>query len=42
MQQAAGTPGADTATQLSKLADLKNQGVLTEEEFQSEKSSSSR
>jgi hypothetical protein len=34
----AGTPGADTASQLSKLADLKNQGVLTEEEFQSEKS----
>ena len=38
VREAAGTPGADTATQLSKLADLKNQGVLTEEEFQSEKS----
>jgi ABC-type multidrug transport system fused ATPase/permease subunit len=37
VRQAAGTPGADTATQLSKLADLKSQGVLTEEEFQSEK-----
>lgn len=38
VRQAAGTPGTDTASQLSKLADLKNQGVLTEEEFQSEKS----
>ena len=38
VREAAGTPGADTASQLSKLADLKNQGVLTEEEFQSEKS----
>jgi ABC-type multidrug transport system fused ATPase/permease subunit len=37
VRQAAGTSGADTATQLSKLADLKTQGVLTEEEFQSEK-----
>ncbi len=38
VREAAGTPGGDTASQLSKLADLKNQGVLTEEEFQSEKS----
>jgi len=38
VREAAGTPGADTASQLSKLADLKTQGVLTEEEFQSEKS----
>ncbi|HEY1445214.1 MAG TPA: SHOCT domain-containing protein [Acidimicrobiales bacterium] len=37
VREAAGAPGADTASQLSKLADLKNQGVLTEEEFQSEK-----
>ena len=38
VRQAAGTEGADTASQLSKLADLKSQGVLSEEEFQSEKS----
>jgi ABC-type multidrug transport system fused ATPase/permease subunit len=38
VREAAGTPGVDTASQLSKLADLKTQGVLTEEEFQSEKS----
>jgi hypothetical protein len=38
VRSAAGTEGADTASQLSKLADLKSQGVLTEEEFQSEKS----
>ncbi len=37
VRQAAGTEGADTASQLSKLADLKSQGLLTEEEFQSEK-----
>jgi ABC-type multidrug transport system fused ATPase/permease subunit len=37
VRQAAGTQGADTATQLQKLADLKNQGILTEDEFQSEK-----
>jgi ABC-type multidrug transport system fused ATPase/permease subunit len=37
VRQAAGSEGADTASQLSKLADLKSQGVLTEEEFQSEK-----
>ena len=38
VRQTAAAPGGDTASQLSKLADLKNQGVLTEEEFQSEKS----
>ena len=37
MRQAAGTPGEDTASQLSKLADLKNQGVLTEAEFEAQK-----
>jgi hypothetical protein len=37
VRQAAGTPGADTASQLSKLADLKSQGVITEAEFESEK-----
>jgi len=37
VREAAGTSGADTASQLSKLADLKTQGVLTEEEFQSQK-----
>ena len=37
VRQAAGTPGADTASQLEKLAGLKSSGVLTEEEFQSEK-----
>ena len=38
VRQTAGSSGGDTASQLSKLADLKSQGVLTEEEFQSEKS----
>jgi ABC-type multidrug transport system fused ATPase/permease subunit len=38
VRQTAGGSGVDTASQLSKLADLKSQGVLTEEEFQSEKS----
>ena len=37
VREAAGTPGADTATQLHKLADLKNQGVLTEAEFEAQK-----
>ena len=37
VRQTAGTSGGDTASQLSKLADLKSQGVLTEEEFQSQK-----
>jgi uncharacterized membrane protein YcjF (UPF0283 family) len=37
VKQAAGTPGADTASQLSKLADLKTQGVLTDAEFEAQK-----
>jgi hypothetical protein len=37
VQQAAGTPGASTADQLSKLADLKAQGVLTDAEFEAQK-----
>jgi ABC-type multidrug transport system fused ATPase/permease subunit len=37
VQQAAGTSGASTADQLSKLADLKSQGVLTDAEFESQK-----
>jgi hypothetical protein len=38
VKQTAGTPGTDTATQLSKLADLKTQGVLTDAEFEAQKS----
>jgi hypothetical protein len=37
VKQAAGTPGASTADQLSKLADLKSQGVLTDAEFDAQK-----
>jgi hypothetical protein len=37
VRQTAGTSGSDTASQLSKLADLRSQGVLTEEEFQAQK-----
>src|ERR1700733_8009634 len=37
VRQAAGTEGADTATQLSKLADLKTQGVITDAEFDTQK-----
>ena len=37
VKQAAGTPGASTADQLSKLADLKSQGVLTDAEFEAQK-----
>jgi hypothetical protein len=37
VRQAAAAPGEDTASQLSKLADLKNQGVLTEAEFETQK-----
>jgi ABC-type multidrug transport system fused ATPase/permease subunit len=36
VRQAAGS-GDDTATQLSKLADLKSQGVLTDAEFEAQK-----
>ena len=38
VRQAAGTPGASTADQLSKLADLKTQGVLSDAEFEAQKS----
>jgi ABC-type multidrug transport system fused ATPase/permease subunit len=38
VKQAAGTPGASTADQLSKLADLKSQGVLSDAEFDAQKS----
>jgi len=37
VKQAAGTSGAGTADQLSKLADLKSQGVLTDAEFEAQK-----
>ena len=37
VKQAASTGGADTADQLSKLADLKSQGVLTDAEFEAQK-----
>jgi hypothetical protein len=38
VKEAAGTDGASTADQLTKLADLKSQGVLTDAEFESQKS----
>ncbi len=38
VRQAAGTPGASSADQLKKLADLKDQGVLTDAEFEAQKS----
>ena len=37
VRQAAGSDGADTASQLSKLADLKAQGVLNDAEFEAQK-----
>lgn len=37
VRQAAGSEGADTASQLSKLADLKSQGVITDAEFEAQK-----
>jgi hypothetical protein len=37
VRQAAATPGEDTTSQLSKLADLKSQGVLTDAEFEAQK-----
>ena len=37
VRQAAGTSGDSTADQLSKLADLKSQGVLTDAEFDAQK-----
>jgi membrane protease subunit (stomatin/prohibitin family) len=33
----AAAPATDTVTQLQKLADLKSQGILTDEEFQAQK-----
>ena len=38
VKQAAGTSSDTTADQLSKLADLKSQGVLTDAEFDAQKS----
>ena len=38
VRQAAGSSGDDTASQLSKLADLRSQGVLTDAEFEAQKS----
>ncbi len=37
VRQTAGTSGASTADQLAKLADLKNQGVLSDAEFEAQK-----
>ena len=37
VKQAAGAPGTSTADQLSKLAGLKSQGLLTDAEFDAEK-----
>src|SRR5580704_3771889 len=37
VKQAAGTSGDNTADQLSKLADLKSQGVITDAEFEAQK-----
>jgi ABC-type multidrug transport system fused ATPase/permease subunit len=37
VKETAGTSGGDVASQLSKLADLKSQGVLTDAEFEAQK-----
>jgi Short C-terminal domain/Phospholipase_D-nuclease N-terminal len=37
VKQTAGTPGSSTADQLSKLAGLKSQGLLSDDEFEAEK-----
>jgi ABC-type multidrug transport system fused ATPase/permease subunit len=37
VRQAAGTEGADSASQLAKLADLRAQGVITDAEFEAQK-----
>jgi hypothetical protein len=37
VRQAAGSSGDDSASQLSKLADLKTQGVLSDAEFEAQK-----
>ena len=38
VKQTAGTPGSTTADQLTKLSELKDKGILTDAEFESEKS----
>jgi ABC-type multidrug transport system fused ATPase/permease subunit len=38
VRQTAGTSGANSADQLAKLADLKSQGVITDAEFEEQKS----
>jgi len=38
VREAAGTSGGDVASQLSQLADLKSQGILTDAEFEAQKS----
>jgi len=38
VKEAAGTAGTSSADQLSKLADLKSQGVITDAEFEAQKS----
>jgi ABC-type multidrug transport system fused ATPase/permease subunit len=37
VKQTVGTAGSDTADQLSKLSDLKTQGVITDAEFETQK-----
>jgi hypothetical protein len=37
VRQTAGTPGADVASQLGELSKLKDQGVLTDAEFEAQK-----
>ena len=37
-RSSAGTSGADLASQLERLADLRDRGILTDEEFQTQKS----
>lgn len=37
VRQTAGTPGSTSADQIARLAELKDQGALTEDEFQREK-----
>ena len=37
VKQAAGTPGSTTADEISKLAELKSKGMLTDAEFDAEK-----
>jgi ABC-type multidrug transport system fused ATPase/permease subunit len=37
VRQTAGTPGDSSADQLSKLADLKSQGVISDSEFEAQK-----